>query len=58
MEKRHSEISEIKITLDSKNRENNKIIINNIDVTGCLTGLNLSLKGSQPPEFSVDFVLF
>lgn len=58
MEKRHSEISEIKITLDSKNRENNKIIINNIDVTGCLTGLNLSLKGSQQPELSVDFVLF
>lgn len=58
MEKKHSEISEIKITLDSKNRENNKIIINNIDVTGCLTSLDLSLKGSQPPELSVDFVLF
>jgi len=58
MEDKHSAISEIKITLDSKNRENNKILINGTDVTNCLKSLNLDIETGRATEFSVKFILF
>lgn len=48
--------SKIKITLDSENRENNKIIINDVDISESVTGIRIDWNVEKPLKLSVDFV--
>ncbi len=47
--------SNIKITLDSENRENNQVIINGIDITKGVTKISVDWSTKSAPKISVDF---
>lgn len=48
--------SSIKITLDSENRENNKIIIDDVDMSDSITGIKIEWKDREPLKCSIDFI--
>lgn len=48
--------AKIKITLDSENRENNKIIINDVDMTDCLTRLQFDWSAEGFAKLSTDYI--
>lgn len=48
-------LAKVKITLDSENRENNKIVINDIDMTNCITRIKMNWSMSGFPKLSIDF---
>lgn len=47
--------SDIKITLDSKNRENNQVIVNGVDITQGVTKLSIIWDAEKALEVSVDY---
>lgn len=48
-------LAKVKITLDSENRENNKIVINDVDMTNCITRIQMNWSMNDLPKFSMDF---
>lgn len=46
--------SSIKITLDSENRENNKIIINGVNMMDCITGIKFEWNAGDTPKYSIE----
>lgn len=48
--------AKIKITLDSENQELNKIIINDVDMTDCITRIKIDWSAEGPSKFSIDLI--
>ena len=46
--------SSIKITLDSENRENNKIIINGVNMIDCITGISFEWNAGDIPRYTIE----
>lgn len=48
--------AKINITLDSENQELNKVIINDVDMTDCITRIKIEWSAEEPSKFSIDFI--
>ncbi len=42
-------------SLDSENRENNKIIINGVNMIDCITGVQFEWNAGDIPKYSIEF---